>query len=101
VDSLAVLSPLMLIKVETLLLKLETVLRMLLLVSAMNCSQTSFNLLSTSFLESLRCSWTPGEESSRNSSKALLPFRVSMSCLAMIQKLDIVTSLEIQPVLKE
>ena len=56
VDSLADLSPLIVRKVVTLLFKFMMELKMLELVSAINCSQINFSLLSTSFLESFKCS---------------------------------------------
>ena len=70
---------------------------MVALVVEMNCSHTVFNRRSTwerkhetkeieqwtptSFLESLSCSWTPGLESRRNSSKALFDEKESKSAL--------------------
>ena len=54
--SLAFFSPRRVLKVVTLVLKAVTGPSMAWLVSAMNCSHTSFSRLSTSFLESSRCS---------------------------------------------
>ena len=79
--SLAALSPLMPRNVATLLLNPLTDPSMDWLVSDMNCSHTAFSLLSTSFLESRRFSWTPGVELRMNSSKALLLLRDRMDDL--------------------
>ena len=80
--SLACLSALIAWKVATLLLISITERSIPTEQSAMNCSQTALSRLSTSFLESRRCSWMAGVEWRMNSSRALLLLSDKMSDLS-------------------